>query len=367
MINKNIEENSILIVGLGFAGQRFFKVLQYLKKTSLPNLAIYVCDTDPIKDFGLVPTHQHFSSLQQALNKIRPETVIVTVNEAEHFKVLNLLLRNNIQRIICEKPLTETVQQSELLSELGQRMLSLNLIERFSPVCNCYFRWIEAHPNFKVVRVESHWGKCRILDPRPTIGVLSEIIHPLDLVEYLFGYQEVKIREIFAVESNYAISGDLLLDSIDVVLSTPYFPVIVRSSFVWARRERTVSAILVDSLNRKYVARFEFDNPQWDCDCLEIYRVGDSDTSVKEVLFKAEFNNSDFPNELHGVNKLKEFTLASFSGTSSNPKIVGYSQALRLQKFITSLENEVKSRGNIVRHFFDRSPTKSSYAFVEEL
>ena len=225
----SLENRTVLIVGLGYSGERFFRVFKYFQRFSDKKLKVIVCDPF-VKDSSLRHEMTFYSDLEKALRIEQPEVVVVCANEFAHFEILRTLIKYPEITILCEKPLTETIAQTEQLSILRNRKLSINLVERFSPICQAFIEWKQSFPEFKVTRVEGFWGKCRVSDSRPTIGVLSEIIHPIDLIDYLVGLDCPTITQIFGIASDYSIhSPKKILDSVDVVFSTVDFPVVIRS------------------------------------------------------------------------------------------------------------------------------------------
>jgi predicted dehydrogenase len=348
------DENRVLLIGAGQSGSRFLKALDFLYAEGKLPSRISICDCDESK---LAPHSAHcctFQSLDRALHDVKPTIVAVCVNEFAHYDVLRRLPREGLAVVLCEKPLAETVLQVEQLDHLARNHLSINLTERFSPVCDEFRAWWSSQPELQVLRVESHWGKCRLSDSRPTMGVLAEVIHPLDLIDHLFGLDAFSIEQISGLRSNFGPTDEMLLDSLDVVLQSSQFPVVLRSSFLWPERLRTLSVLAIDRRRQRYLIHFAFDHPQWDCDRLEIFLAGDSDFGPKELLHQFSRQTSDYPPQLAGVYKVKEYirrTLESVGGRDD--RLVGYDQALKLQRWLQEMALEADRRKGVLAQSLD--------------
>jgi len=334
----------VLIVGCGFAGIRFFRVLEYLQNQYSDLISLEgICDTNQNKLIEFTNKVKVFSDINEAL-KIDPNVIVVAVNEYAHFEVLNQLEKKLEGRrlLLCEKPLTETLSQAQNLKKMFSTFdLSLNFVERFSPIIDKFFDWKRQHPNLQPMRVEFFWGKYKIADKRPTMGVLSELSHPLDLIDYLFGFESWEIINVMGLKSNFSPYEESLLDSMDFIIKTENYPIIGHSSFVWSERKREIKVILSNGKSEIYQVVFTFDIPKWDCDKIEIFTINyDKDEKNTELEFAVTNNN--FPNELHQVFKVYEYTRCSINAFVNNEnvfKIVGYNQAFKIQLILEELQN----------------------------
>src|SRR5262245_9080834 len=254
----------VLVVGAGYAGSRFIKAIQHLERECGEVRLGGVMDTDanrlqPWSAQG-VPV---FSVLRAALDCIVPDVVVVAVNEAAHVGVLRTLAQRGPRFILCEKPLTPTVAEAEALRVLlYHRALSLNLVERFSDIISAAQRWLAATGPIDVMRIEFHWGKHRIADPRPTIGVASEIIHPIDLIHVLFTPGRLYDVMGFGINSSLRRNGPLCMDSIHFAARAEAgFMLLGHASFTWPRRVRNLSSLARDGRGRLYRLILTFDTP----------------------------------------------------------------------------------------------------------
>lgn len=340
----------IVIVGCGFAGGRFLHVLERLRRIE-PWLAeiVAVVDRSDAKLRGLGVRCPKFADVRSALAATRPTVAIVAVNEHEHYAVLRALDRSPVRGVLSEKPLTTSLEQAENLADLfADRRLSLNMVERFSPVVDAYLRWRLGHPGFVPVRVEFQWGKHRIGDPRPTMGVFSDMVHPIDLIDYLFGIDGWRIDGCFGISSDFSVHRGSVVDTVSVLIRTRNFPVSGQASFAWPRRHRRIAALLSDgaALVR---ATFQFDDPRWDCDQLSIDAV-DRDTGRLTSLMHVRTTNADFAPGLDQVFKVDRFTRAALDSLRTGrpvPALVDYAQAVRIQRILEDVAAAVRQPKNL--------------------
>lgn len=355
---RSHQPHSILIVGCGFAGQRFLRACDYLRAEH-PELIskISLCDTDSRKLDRTGSGFARYNSLAEALRVEDPSGVVVAVNEHAHYDVLSALSSSRKRVILCEKPLTDSYSRSkEIESVLGGYSLYMNLVERFSPILQTFFRWRELHSHVQTIRVEAFWGKNRIKDLRPTMGVLSEIIHPLDLIDYIFSLHDWKVTGGLCMSSDFSCSDEVLPDSVDVLLEMPDFPALIHSSFVWGERRRVVSAILSGGSREIYCVTFEFDRPFWDCDTLTIHSVG-PETGAKQIILSDKCDNSDFPPELREVYKISEFirkSLLHLTGAELCAQIVELEQVIKLESILDRISTIMRSNGLNFSHTFNK-------------
>jgi len=352
------QAHSILIIGCGFAGLRFVRACDYLR-TKHPNLIsrITLCDNDSRKLDRADSGFARYDSVSEALRAEDPSAVVVAVNERMHYDVLSLLGNSRKRVVLCEKPLTDTYAHSKEIERLLRGYpLSMNLVERFSPIIQSFFRWRESHSRLETMRVEAFWGKNRIKDLRPTMGVFSEIIHPLDLIDYLFSLRGWKVADGRCVSSNFSCSDEVLPDSVDVLLEMPGYPAIIRSSFVWEERMRLVNAIMSGGGREIYYATFAFDRPFWDCDSLTICSI-DADTGAKQLILSDKCENSDFPLELREVYKISEFvrrSLLHLNRTEPCDQVVELDQIIKLEAILDRINTVVRTSGQVFSHSFNK-------------
>lgn len=307
---------SVLLVGLGKAGGRFLRSFRFLQDScSAVNLA-GVCDIDE-RRLGLAGelAARQFTDLRTALEEVEPDIVCVCVNEVGHYDALATIAEfPSVRAVLSEKPLTETLAQCEaVIDRLGDRLTCVNFVERYSPVVEQFREWSAFH-DATVLRAEFHWGKYRFMDPRPTMGVLSEISHPVDLVRTLIGAgvdADFAVRAASGSRSRFSVVDRALLDTVDVDYTIDGIPVRGHSSFLWEGRDRRIVHYgRIRPSGALFQAVLEFDRPSWDCDSLRITRMDES-TGAREEIFASRCDKEDFPRDLKHIFKVTRFCVAA--------------------------------------------------------
>ena len=292
-----------------------------------------LCDTDADRlPAGSVAC---YTNILEAVGALDPTVVCVTVNEGSHATVFEQLRDLPRILVLSEKPLATSLAEAEqACPALANHAFSMNMVERFSPVTRGCLEWLDAEGPFEIVRVESFWGKHRIGDRRPTMGVLSEVIHALDLSRLLFAQGQFRPTGGLATSSDFSPWSDALMDSIDVIASVGKVPLIVHSSFVWARRMRVISAVLRSQRDQVFRVELDFDNPKWDCDRLEITSIGPNGHLTAVHLQVTDV--SDLPQSVHGVGKVATFIDTSIrvwrGGHAPRPPLACLATVLELQR-----------------------------------
>ncbi|KFX68216.1 oxidoreductase [Pseudomonas taeanensis MS-3] len=257
----------ILIIGLGYAGQRYQRAFEHIAaSTGMPLILAYVGRQKKPIDLP------YFDSVGRALEEFAPEIVVVSVNDHSHASVLQQLAGYR-GFVICEKPLvTPQDDLATLHAGLGQFSgFALDLVERYSEASRQLREWVERH-DWQLVRANFHWGKDRINDYRPTCGVTSEVIHALDLLGWICPQAgQLRLQGVLGVRSDFSISGSEVLDTVLLTASLGEAQVTGYSSFVNIVRQRTVDFSFVDRDAQLIHARLEFDTPRWDHDQLRIW------------------------------------------------------------------------------------------------
>lgn len=339
----------VLVVGHGYAGRRFVTALRHLADTGVPVELVGVCDRNPVR---LPADVAGFTDLAEALRVLSPSVVCVTVNEAEHIAVYERLRHLPRALVISEKPLTGRPHDLPMATaSLAGHVFAMNLVERFSPVVREYRAWAARQDGLEVVRAEAFWGKHRVGDPRPTVGVLSELIHPLDLVRYLFGVEELRVLGGYGVESDFSPHAPVLLDSVDVYADMAGAPVLLHSSFAWPARQRLVTALLWSVTAGMLRVELEFDSPHWDCDRLDVLTVGPD--GHWEPLLHLSTDVTDLPAPIRGVGKVVRFiesALRTWRGEPAEDEQVNLGVAVRLQEITDEIDHVIARQGVPARY-----------------
>src|SRR5690606_5861890 len=224
----------ILIIGLGYAGNRYRRAFEHIAtSTGLPLSLAYVGRRQKTTELP------YFDNVGRALQVFEPDIVVVSVNDQSHASVLKQLAGYQ-GFVLCEKPLvTPGDALEELLGALDQvGGFALDLVERYSDATRQLRDWVERH-DWQLVRASFHWGKDRINDYRPTCGVTSEVIHALDLVGWICPRAgQLQLDGVLGVRSDFSISGSEVLDTVQLTASLGEARVTGYASFVNIVRQR---------------------------------------------------------------------------------------------------------------------------------
>lgn len=336
----------VLLIGLGEAGRRFFQVLRYIEEHEGLIKLDSVCDINPRRFNQDIPSQiRKYTNFEQALLERNFDLIIVCVNEYLHFDILQVIKKYPFRKVLCEKPLTETLDQLvEIQSAFRDTDISVNFVERYSPIVQDYLGWVN-NKSIRIKRIEFFWGKYRFRDARPTIGVTSEISHPLDLILYLIRFPNdghIQILRGCYSKSDFSPYKESLLDSINVqLLLNGSLLVVGHSSFIWEQRRRKIIIYLEDQVDvTSQLVVFDFDNPIWDTDTLTIYDIS---KERREVILQKKYLTQDLPVNLQRVSKIYKYIKANIS-CLENPRhernIAWITQAATVQQVLEQLKSE---------------------------
>ncbi|MDG4861020.1 Gfo/Idh/MocA family oxidoreductase [Streptomyces sp. T-3] len=335
----------ILIVGLGYAGGRFRKAFQNVLGPDGDGLGpqfAYV--TRKRLDGENIP---HYPSVSAALTDFAPDIVVVTVPDESHAEILTELA-GFTGFVIAEKPLATsrddlTPAQKGLADTSG---FCMDLVERYSDA-TAFLRDHVREQGLELVRAHFTWGKDRINDHRPTSGVPSEVIHPLDLVQWICGGR-LHLDTVLGTRSDFSVSGPEVLDS--VALSARLGPGVVTgySSFVNITRKREVDFVFRDARGELLYASAEYDTPAWDADRLRVWR---RHSAGDEVIHQLDTGGTPVPAGHRTVVKLgrlvEDVVRFTESGRQPTTPFAGLGQALELQELLNDMEHRARTVGPV--------------------
>lgn len=331
----------ILIVGLGYAGTRF--------RIAFRNTGIPV-------EFAHVgrrrrdPEIPYYTSVREGLDRFRPDVVVVTVPDAVHAEILGELAGFE-GFVVTEKPLTTSRDDvSAVASAMAKTSgFCMDLVERYSEA-TVRLRDHVRRGGLRLVRAHFTWGKDRINDHRPTTGVASEVIHPLDLIGWIAGDgAPLEPASVLGTRSDFSVSGAEVLDSVAVSGRLGQGVVTGYSSFVNITRKREVDFVFRAPDGALEYASAVYDTPAWDADRLRVWRrtsAGDT------VLCELDTSAQPVPEHARTVVKLGRMAtdVARFVVHGEQPAqpFPGLSDALALQELLTTVEREARTTGPVV-------------------
>lgn len=297
----------ILIIGLGYAGGRFLNAAKELeaKNNDLPPITLAYAD--PSDKRLAIP---HYRSLETALKDYDPDIVINSSNDVYHLDVIKYL-HDFKGFLLNEKPLITPFQdiQKVTSSLSGITGFAMDMIERYSETTSALKKYVSEN-NLTPVRISFIWGKNRLEDHRPTCGVGSEVIHALDLIEYILPAKNgLLVNDAVGVASDFSISGLNVLDTVHLTATYDGAVVDGYASFVNIDRQRNIDFTFRAPNNELVYARLVYDTPNWDMDSLHVWKRN-SNGQAEPVL---ELKLEDNPNirNARGLYKIKAIVEAS--------------------------------------------------------
>lgn len=316
----------IALFGAGFAGKRYLKALNYFYQCSKKEIVVHLYDTkqealDSISDdyaFRIVK-----NLFEEDKPFYLPNHIIIAVNEYSHYYLILKIIKQakSALKILVEKPFVENLNQLKDLMQypnFTKHSWSLALVERFSPITQIAKVFVSKYLTNDNIRIEFFWGKDRSYDKRPTMGVLSEIIHPLDLCYYIFDFVPIDCYSNISY-ANYSIENKIKPAGIDVILKNSHKLAIGHASFLWPERNRQIFAFILKK-KKKFLLNLNFDVHKWDCDSFSAYEI-DQTKNEKYLLVQKLTTTHDFPKELTQIYKVYKMLFA-FLNNSDNRTIL---------------------------------------------
>ena len=179
---------SVIIIGFGYIGKKYYNIIRNNQKFNIVGI-VDKKQSESSKSLKNII----FKSLIDTLNKYKPELVIVSNNDFEHFRTLKTLINHSHKprAIICEKPLSMLSETSKLiykkLKEKGIRLF-INYSRRYVEE----YKLLKAElKNQNIVSVNIKYAK----------GFRHNGSHVIDFIRFFFG--EIKEYKILSEKYDY--------------------------------------------------------------------------------------------------------------------------------------------------------------------
>ncbi|MEU6660866.1 Gfo/Idh/MocA family oxidoreductase [Streptomyces sp. NPDC046821] len=334
----------VLITGMGYAGSRFLSALRTLDDVPGIDVGLEIAYHARHRTRDDLP---YYSSLKQALADFTPHVVIVAVTDSAHAEILTAL--NGYDGfVLAEKPLTSRHDDLDAVAAAlcHTSGFAMDLVERYSDATITLREYVREH-GLTLVRAHATWGKDRINDHRPTVGVTSEVIHSLDLLRWIApGDHELVPVDAIGVISDFSISGPQVLDSVAVTARLGDAPVTVYSSFTNITRQRTVDCTFRTPDGSLVHATAVYDTPTWDADHLRIWHRGaDGEQTPVEV----DTRHQQVPDRLRAIIKLRRLVadVLRFVHRGEAPQVAfaGLNESVELQQLLNTIEEHTRVTG----------------------
>ena len=187
-----------LIAGLGSIGRRHFRNLIALGEKDIVLLRSHQA-TLPDDELAGYPVE---TNLAEALNKHKPDAVIVSNPTALHLDVAIPAAEAGCH-ILLEKPVSHSLDRLDILQRVAEKSGSKILVGfqfRYHPTLNKARELIQAGELGKVLTVHVHWGEYlpnwhpwedyrQSYAARANLGggVIATLTHPLDYLRFILG------------------------------------------------------------------------------------------------------------------------------------------------------------------------------------
>lgn len=337
---------NILIVGLGYAGNRFLNAFSELDRSVWGDEPLHVAYHSRSRKRSDLP---YYADLQTALQEFDPAIVVISVNDEFHMEIIQEL-GGYKGFVICEKPLVNTQDDLELLqAKLSETSgFCMDLIERYSEATIILKNYVQEQ-NLRLLRAHFCWGKDRINDFRPTCGVISEVIHPLDLVQWISAPEvELELQDIQGVRSDFSISGPNVLDSVALTARLDDAVVTGYSSFVNIVRRREVDFVFASPHNKLIYATMVFDTPEWDHDFLRIWeKTPDGERVIVELKTEIDSSKPGLDTIRKLIRLVHDVTGYALHGVTPSQPFADIQTSVRLQRLLNIIEQEAKTIGPV--------------------
>ncbi|WP_434579004.1 hypothetical protein [Pseudomonas sp. Z1-6] len=210
------------------------------------------------------------------------------------------------------------------------------------------------------------WSKYRVKDARPTVGVTSEITHPVDLACYIAGVSTAAtLRSTSSIicESDFVQGGmqrpETMLACVDFADGMVLTGI---SSYIRSERCRTMEFVLSDATsNVTEIAVLRLDSPKWDDDYLTVFSTVSGASPLDLMLSHVTPPNKNRPRrQIDKICRFLEDVISSIKGAGS-PGLPNKSQALLVQDIVRRLED-----GHTVsrKMFSDEAPVPRSDGLI---
>jgi predicted dehydrogenase len=355
-----------VVIGVGRSGSRFLRAAQYIDPSIGKIEIVGVADIDPEKLNALaeidIPLELDFKKI---LIDVPCELIIIATTDSSHYEILRFIKEQSIgyKKIICEKPIVTSEENCQFVrSAFDDDRIFVSFVERYSSAVSALKNYIEINRR-SVSSANFVWSKYRIKDSRPTVGVISEITHPVDLACYLGAVKDdndFQLHFSCILESDYVRGGAFRPDTMTACAEFEGGMLLSgTSSYVHSQRSRTMEFLLADELSKVVeVAVLHLDNPGWDDDSLRIFRI-DGDAISPSLETSCVTQSQQFGSRRH-IEKICLFLedVISDIGGGGSKALPTKAQALLVQKIVNEFE-----KGRVIRR---RGFSEGRYASDEK-
>jgi predicted dehydrogenase len=341
-----------VVIGVGRSGSRFLRAAQYINPSIGKIEIVGVADIDSAKLNALTETDIILEiDYKKILRDVPCELIIISATDSSHYEILKYIKEQSIgyKKIICEKPIVTSERDCQFVrSAFDDGEIYVSFVERYSSAVSVLKNYI--HTNGRSIFSASFvWSKYRIKDSRPTVGVISEITHPIDLACYLGAVKDnndFQLNFSCILESDYARGGGLRPETMMVCVEFEGGMVLSgTSSYTQSKRSRTMEFILADECSKVVeIAVLHLDSPRWDDDDLSIFRIdGETSLPTLETSLVTQSHELGSRRYIEKICLFLEDVISDIGGGGSKA-LPSKSEALLVQRIVNKFEE-----GKVIR------------------
>lgn len=254
----------IAVFGPGYSGGRFQQAFEHVCDGGGSELSVDRIDRTTASQLA--------EDAEMRRRRVDEADVIVNSTNDDQHESLLPVLKSSRGFIVWEKPLSTPGTDDGLSFPeiwLDPTRFALNCVERYSEAVDAFQSMVRER-GLIPARINFIWAKNRFDDPRPTVGVASEVIHPLDMTAFLLGAsaQNLRVQDSHVVESDYRAPGVWSPEAVQVAGTCGETTFTGYSSFGHPGRRRVFDITLTDRHGAREYVEITFDEPTWDRDRL---------------------------------------------------------------------------------------------------
>ncbi len=165
----------VAVIGLGPMGVRHIEAILKLRSVKL----ISVCDTDKVKLAKFNNIKNKYTNYKKLINAEKIDLLIIATTANSHASIVNFASNNGIKRIICEKPIANSLNDAKKMIETCKK-------NKTKLTINHSKRWFTFYRNLKKLIEKGTIGKVKNITIEMAGGQLgSNGGHHWDLIRFL--------------------------------------------------------------------------------------------------------------------------------------------------------------------------------------
>ena len=206
---------SVMIIGCGRVAAKHIKAIKKLSSDVELKALVDVSDKAPLKllEVSKIPASEVkiFTDFKEAIDKIKPDIVAVTVPSGLHFQIADHALRHGCN-LLLEKPMTMSSEESRKIFELSKecgKKIAMGHIYRYFPLVSIlrndiasgefgkvlhgtiYVRWGHGEDYYSSASWRGTWKS-------DGGAMMNQTIHAIDLLVWLMGSKPIEAEAMLS-------------------------------------------------------------------------------------------------------------------------------------------------------------------------